>query len=123
MSVLIEREVHAQMEELGLEPVQVCRDAQRGFFKEHLGWWLPAFGTVLTRRAGTGFYAALGNFLRAFVPAERAFFDLPPFDALASPDPTSTDQVDMDEGSCHSCTAFAACTAFDAALDRTTPPE
>lgn len=94
MAVLITRTMHAACEVHGDEQFHVCRDAQRNFFRDHLGWWLPIFGMVLAQHAGTGFYSAMGNFLRAFVPAERAILDLPPFAESAAPNPGSDCQND-----------------------------
>ncbi len=72
MSILIDREIHAL--DLGLDPEKaaICREAQRAFFHDHLDWWLPVFGQRLERRAGTGFYASVGNLICRFVDAERS---------------------------------------------------
>lgn len=53
------------------ERAAVCDGVQRSFFRDHLAWWVPSFATGLRRRAATGFYAALGQVLAAFMPAER----------------------------------------------------
>jgi TorA maturation chaperone TorD len=50
---------------------RVCADAETTFFRDHLAWWVPSFATALRRRAGGGFYAALGQVLAALMPAER----------------------------------------------------
>jgi DMSO reductase family type II enzyme chaperone len=49
----------------------ICDEAYARFFRDHLAWWIPSFATGLRRKAGTGFYAALGQILGAVVPAER----------------------------------------------------
>lgn len=54
-----------------VEQVRVCEEAERDFFREHLAWWVPSFATGLRRRAAPGVYAALGEVLAAFLPAER----------------------------------------------------
>jgi TorA maturation chaperone TorD len=59
------------------EKVEVCAAAERGFFQEHLAWWVPAFATGLGRKASTGYYAVLSQILRAFIPVERRWLDLP----------------------------------------------
>ncbi len=105
MAVLLEREVYARRGGLGAERVEVSREAQRKFFGDHLGWWLPAFGAVVTRKAKTGFYADFGNFLRVFAGSERAVLDLPPFQTLASTDPIpiNDDPMGLDSESCQAC--------------------
>jgi TorA maturation chaperone TorD len=44
---------------------------------DHLAWWVPSFAISLQRKAGGGPYAALGQALAAFLPAERARLDVP----------------------------------------------
>lgn len=100
MQVVIARQLFAEENGLGDEPVQVCRQAQRTFFIEHLGWWLPAFGSSLERKAAASrFYAAAGSLLRAFTAAERAVLALPPFTEL----PEAQPDLYEPEGSCFSC--------------------
>jgi TorA maturation chaperone TorD len=53
------------------EHVAICAAAEVSFFSEHLAWWVPAFATGLRRRASSGVYAELAQFLGALVPAER----------------------------------------------------
>jgi TorA maturation chaperone TorD len=60
------------------ERMEICDAAQRAFFTEHLAWWLPAFASGLRRKAAGGLYTALGNFLAAFVPLERARWSVAP---------------------------------------------
>ena len=88
MQILLARQLYATEEGLGEEQVEVCRSAQRTFFVEHLGWWLPAFGVQLAGRTTSPFYQALGGFVRGFAAAERAVMDVPPFTELpvAHPD-------------------------------------
>jgi TorA maturation chaperone TorD len=54
------------------ELASICDEVQRGFFREHLAWWVPSFATGLRRKAGSGFYTAVAQVLAAFLPAERA---------------------------------------------------
>jgi TorA maturation chaperone TorD len=58
------------------QKTQVCLDAQRSFFADHLVWWVPAFTMGLRRKAGTGLYAALAQLLAAFVTDERRRFGI-----------------------------------------------
>jgi TorA maturation chaperone TorD len=53
------------------ELAAVCEAALRGFFRDHVAWWVPAFAAGLRRRAGEGLYAALATVLAAWLPAER----------------------------------------------------
>lgn len=62
------------------DPVQgqVCAEAETTFFRDHLAWWLPSFVTGLHHKAASGPYAALAEFLAAFLPLERERCGLPP---------------------------------------------
>jgi TorA maturation chaperone TorD len=60
------------------EQACVCDQAQQLFLKDHLAWWVPSFATGLRRKAGKGFYAALGGFLAAFIAGERIRFHVDP---------------------------------------------
>jgi TorA maturation chaperone TorD len=63
--------------EAAAERASVCDGAQRAFFRDHLAWWVPAFAAGLRRKAGGGFYAALGRLLAALVFAERCRCGVP----------------------------------------------
>jgi TorA maturation chaperone TorD len=60
------------------EQARVCDAAQRDFFRDHLAWWVPSFATGLRRKAGGGFYAALGTVLAALLPVERGRLGVEP---------------------------------------------
>ena len=81
MAILIARQLHAADQKLGAEAFEVCHEAQRAFLRDHLGWWLPAFGARLMNEA-RGFYVVLGQLICAFVPAERAILGLPPISQM-----------------------------------------
>jgi len=102
MSVLISREMHAMTEGLGQEKIQVCREAQQTFFRDHLGWWLPAFGVTLERQSRSRFYAVFGNFLCGFTPAERAVLDLGPFEEFVRPLQNAS-TAGVDDACCQQC--------------------
>ena len=76
-----------------------CRQAQRRFFAEHLGWWLPAFGNQLEARTTSSFYKGFARFVRGFAAAERAALGLPPFTELPVAHPDSYEP----EGACFEC--------------------
>lgn len=59
---------------LGRERAEVCEDAARRFFRDHLAPWLPSFAAGIQRRGK--FYAAVGRALAAFVPTERSRFGI-----------------------------------------------
>lgn len=60
----------------GTEQANICAEAARTFFRDHLAWWVPSFATGLQRKAGTGFAAAVGQLLAAFMLVERVRFEV-----------------------------------------------
>ncbi len=99
MEIVIARQLYAAEQGLGKEQVGVCRQAQRRFFIDHLGWWLPSFGVQLEARTDASFYRTLAAFARAFVAAERAVMEIAPFTELPSPQVSGAEP----EGACFSC--------------------
>lgn len=51
---------------------EVCQQAAHRFLQEHVAWWFPAFGKLLSLQDPGGFYEAVANFLAALIAAERA---------------------------------------------------
>lgn len=99
LQILIARQLYAADQGLDESHVDVCRQAQRSFFVEHLGWWLPAFGIQLESCASCDFHKGLGRFVRGFVPSERAVLDVPVFTELPVTHPDAFEP----EGSCFDC--------------------
>lgn len=81
------------------EGTEVCEDARRKFFQEHVGWWLPVFSRVLARTAGSGYYRELADFMAALSALERTSLQLPPFPARTIPRPSK----DEAPGACLQC--------------------
>ncbi|MGH8596383.1 MAG: TorD/DmsD family molecular chaperone [Gammaproteobacteria bacterium] len=78
-SVLCAKEAYA----LGnsRENVEICRDAQKKFLREHLARWTPAFSRRVERLAGDEFYRQAARQLREAVEAECARHGLQPGNA------------------------------------------
>lgn len=81
------------------EAAGICKKARRDFFKEHLGWWVPAFGGLLYQETDSPFYRATARFAAALSCAERTALVLPPFEKPATAKPT---RLEEDAG-CMSC--------------------
>jgi TorA maturation chaperone TorD len=67
--------------------LSVCREAQSRFLREHLAWWVPAFAKLLCHQDRNGFYSAVGTFLAALIPAERALLNVGVQSRPESPSP------------------------------------
>jgi TorA maturation chaperone TorD len=70
-----------------LDHVEVCEAALRRFLQEHVVWWAPAFGKLLSRQDPGGFYGAVGQFLAALTAAERALAGIAPPNQSVEPSP------------------------------------
>jgi TorA maturation chaperone TorD len=83
----LERQADAGDSAVRRQRLDICRDAQIGFLREHLSWWAPAFAKLLAHENGDGYYAAVGVFLAALIPAERALLgvEVPAQPAAPSP--------------------------------------
>lgn len=57
-------------EEVAGDNLDLCRDAQKKFLREHLGRWTPAFSRRLARMAGDPFYRAVAELLYRAITAE-----------------------------------------------------
>jgi TorA maturation chaperone TorD len=84
------------------EGAEVCAEAERSFFRDHLAWWIPAFATGLCRKAGGGLYAALAQVLAAWGFVERCRFGLP---APRLPVQASVIERPEEQAGCMTCPA------------------
>ncbi len=66
---------------------EVCREARSKFFKEHVGWWLPAFARILSGVAPPGYYCELARLTAAVSALERVSLGIPPFTSREFPRP------------------------------------
>jgi putative dimethyl sulfoxide reductase chaperone len=93
MAVLTAQEASGQPFRESSESLDLCRDAQRKFLREHLGRWTPAFARRLRRAVGDGPLGCLAHFTLVFVESECRRFNLDPGreDLLLRPaDPNAT---------------------------------
>jgi DMSO reductase family type II enzyme chaperone len=72
MHFLTYKEVHAR-EHHGSEEIEICREAQKKFFKEHLGRWAPLFLKRMAEKAQSGFYKELAQLTESFFILEVEF--------------------------------------------------
>jgi len=113
MAWLLAKEEHAlaSKDAAAAEHAEICQEAERRFFEEHLAWWVPAYaGALWMRTEGTPgpvgaaappstFHGALAQALAAFVPAERARLGVGPPQELVEPLPTE----DTEAPDCQGC--------------------
>lgn len=93
----LERLAREENSNLRAERLQICRTAQQRFLKDHLAWWVPAFAKLLGRENPSGFYDAVGEFLSALIPAERALLHVNPASQPA-PTPSQPERPEQCEG-------------------------
>ncbi|MEW5974776.1 MAG: molecular chaperone TorD family protein [Acidobacteriota bacterium] len=65
--------------------VEVCRQARRKFFQEHVGWWLPAFSRLVSRVSTSDYYCRLAALTAGVSALERVCLGLPPSSMRALP--------------------------------------
>lgn len=78
MTVLVMKEAYGLEHQLDADEVALGREAQRGFLREHLGRWTPAFARRLASSAADPALGALANLVRAFIETECTRFGLTP---------------------------------------------
>lgn len=77
MCVLATKEAYALEHQLDDDFLVMGRNAQKGFLREHLGRWTPAFTRRLSAMAGP-MLGALASFTRSFIESECRRFDVAP---------------------------------------------
>jgi TorA maturation chaperone TorD len=78
MSVLAAKEAYAMEHQFDAEQLDLLRDAQKKFLREHLGRWTPAFTRRLAKLAEGTPLATLARFTGEFVKLECGRFNVPP---------------------------------------------
>lgn len=78
------------------ERIAVCQEARSKFFREHLGWWAPAFAHLLAREATGGFYGEAARLLAALLASQRRHLGLPIL--TEHPQPSSLERPEECEG-------------------------
>jgi len=88
MAFLMSKQAEASSSgaENSIEQATVCREAQMRFFVEHLAWWAPALGAILSRNLETNFFGRLGQFLSAWIAVERGLLGVSAPKRVAQPD-------------------------------------
>jgi TorA maturation chaperone TorD len=92
----------AALQERNQQAAETCREAQRTFFEEHVGWWLPVFARLLSRTAPGGFYQELAALTASLSAAERECLGLPPFQLRSFPKPAGIEPT----ADCSGCMSF-----------------
>lgn len=97
------------------EMLNEVEKAQRLFLRDHLGRFLPAFASKLTRYKNAGFYELLGEVCLRFVAAECARLQVPLGAANLGLRPADDDRVPMACGNGAECGAIpGACNPEEA---------
>lgn len=98
MSFLAFKEAYA-IETFGQQEIEVTRQAQSLFLRDHVGCWGPAFGRRVRARAGgdDSFYAAVGGLLTSWLIGECDRLDVVPARSMEEP---QLDWPEPDDGAC-----------------------
>ena len=104
----LERQAEKSRNAQHSDRAEICRDAQSRFLREHLAWWAPAFARLLSRENPDSYFAAVGDFLSALIPAERALLGVE-----ANPDLARPIAIERPE-ECEGCLVAGAAAGLDA---------
>lgn len=69
MCMLLLKRTYA-LEQSWNDEAEVCLDAERKFFTEHLEWWMPQLCETIRGASSCAFYISLSNFLESFIRNE-----------------------------------------------------
>ncbi len=83
MQYLLAKEEYARAN-AGPEAVEICREGQRAFLRDHLGRWVGAFAARLRGQGASPFYAAVSDELAKFVRGECDAFGVTPSSVSAA---------------------------------------
>lgn len=81
----------------------ICDQAQRDFFRDHLAWWVPTFAAGLRRKAKNGYYDALAAVLAAWIPDECRRLKI---DAVLRPAGPELIEHPDEQSGCAACPLF-----------------
>lgn len=102
MSALCLKETYAYTQD-DKTHAEICLNAERGFLRDHLARWLPAFAHRVVEADGEGLFGALARFADTFVKAECSHFDVhagPATLELKPPDPVQDIQISCGSAGC-----------------------
>ncbi len=102
MTVLTAMEAYALDQKLNGDQLEIGRDAQKQFLREHLGRWTPAFTRRLVASARDATLKALAEFTRGFVESECERYGVP----CGSEDLLLRPADEASESLCASCNLF-----------------
>ena len=95
------------LEQDNREMLGETRKAEKLFLRDHLGRFLPAFASQLSRENTGGFYGALAQLSRRFVDAECSRMNVAPGPATLGLRPAEDSRVPMACGNAAECAAMA----------------
>ncbi len=75
LSYLIVKELLARQKNLDAEKIEVTRNAQRDFFKDHFAGWTAKFAKNVIAQANISFYHNAGKYLQRFIKTEKSYFE------------------------------------------------